>query len=88
MAEKVCPRTAMVVSWEVRVLCSYRSQDAVLDGQTVTHPTKAFSNGRTQCTLFEMRDRGHAAQTGDAMIKTKKAIICALAVLLVAFIGR
>src|ERR1041385_7504320 len=32
-----------------------------------------------------MRNRGHAAQTGDAMIKTKRAVICALSALFVAF---
>src|SRR4026207_2199781 len=33
---------------------------------------------------FSKAQPGHAAQTGDAMIKTKKAVICALSALLVA----
>src|SRR5207344_2322671 len=32
-----------------------------------------------------MRNRRHAAQMGDTMIKTKKAVICALSALLVTF---
>ena len=67
--------------------CAHNSgRVGIVDGQTITHPTKAFSSIAAPSVRFsQARPGGTVRKQGDAMTRTRSGIICALAVLLAAF---
>src|SRR6185312_5532526 len=82
MAEEVCPHTSVIPGKGTGRV--HGRPRWLLDETNGSIADKGIFRCSDPVYAFHMRSRGLGAQTGDAMIKIKKAMICAFSALLVA----